>query len=83
MDPGEAAGLPLAGMTALQGLRDRAYDFIGERRYRWFGRYKACWLPKDTEKRKFLDLEDPVYQDAPHGNQAENDPGPDRRQGNP
>jgi NADPH:quinone reductase-like Zn-dependent oxidoreductase len=23
MDPGEAAGLPLAGMTALQGLRDR------------------------------------------------------------
>jgi NADPH:quinone reductase-like Zn-dependent oxidoreductase len=24
MDPGEAAGLPLAGMTALQGLRDRA-----------------------------------------------------------
>jgi len=24
MDPGEAAGLPLAGLTALQGLRDRA-----------------------------------------------------------
>jgi len=24
MDPGEAAGLPLAGMTALQGLRDQA-----------------------------------------------------------
>lgn len=24
MEPGEAAGLPLAGMTALQGLRDRA-----------------------------------------------------------
>lgn len=24
MDPGEAAGLPLAGITALQGLRDRA-----------------------------------------------------------
>lgn len=47
-------------------MRDGLYDFIGERRYRWFGQYKACWLPEDAEKRKFLDLEDPVYKDTGH-----------------
>lgn len=26
-------------------IRDRAYDFIGNRRYRWFGKTEECWMP--------------------------------------
>lgn len=26
-------------------VRDRIHDFIGHRRYRWFGKNDRCWLP--------------------------------------
>lgn len=37
-----------------RGLRDRAYDFIARRRYRWFGRREACRLPSPAERARFL-----------------------------
>src|SRR5690242_3472343 len=26
-------------------IADTVYDFVGKRRYRWFGQKDACWLP--------------------------------------
>jgi predicted DCC family thiol-disulfide oxidoreductase YuxK len=26
-------------------IRDCTYDFVGSRRYRWFGKRAECWLP--------------------------------------
>lgn len=39
-------------------LRDRVYRFIADHRYRIFGRYERCWVPKASDRRKFLDLEE-------------------------
>ncbi len=36
-------------------LRDWVYDFIGARRYRWFGRTDACWVPEQDISDRFLD----------------------------
>lgn len=36
-------------------IADRVYDFIGTRRYRWFGRQAACWVPDDDLASRFLD----------------------------
>lgn len=36
-------------------IADRVYDFIGNRRYRWFGRKESCWIPDETLNRRFLD----------------------------
>lgn len=36
-------------------LRDAAYDWIGTRRYRMFGRTEACWLPHPELAERFLD----------------------------
>ncbi|MBY5992338.1 thiol-disulfide oxidoreductase DCC family protein [Ferrimonas balearica] len=36
-------------------LRDAVYDFIGRRRYRWFGRSEQCQLPSAELRRRFLD----------------------------
>lgn len=35
-------------------LRDFAYNFVGARRYRWFGQVDACRLPKPDERERFL-----------------------------
>ncbi len=35
-------------------LRNLVYDFIGARRYRWFGRKQACWAPDADLNRRFL-----------------------------
>lgn len=35
-------------------LRDKCYDFIAKRRYRWFGKYDACRMPTPEMKAKFL-----------------------------
>jgi predicted DCC family thiol-disulfide oxidoreductase YuxK len=32
------------------------YDFVGKRRYRWFGRKEACWVPTDDLRARFLDF---------------------------
>lgn len=36
-------------------LADRVYDFVGQRRYRWFGQKQACWLPTPELSARFLD----------------------------
>lgn len=36
-------------------IRDRVYDFIGNRRYQWFGKYDSCWIPDDETRKKFID----------------------------
>jgi predicted DCC family thiol-disulfide oxidoreductase YuxK len=36
-------------------LRDAVYDWIGRRRYRWFGKREACWRPQADLAERFLD----------------------------
>lgn len=36
-------------------IADPVYDFIGSRRYRWFGRKADCWVPDDDLGRRFID----------------------------
>ena len=36
-------------------LRDAAYNFIGTRRYRWFGEKECCWIPPQPVQHRFLD----------------------------
>ncbi len=34
--------------------RDALYDFVARRRYRWFGKYESCPLPRPEERERFL-----------------------------
>lgn len=36
-------------------IRDWLYDLVGRHRYRWFGRYEACRLPRTGEAELFFD----------------------------
>jgi predicted DCC family thiol-disulfide oxidoreductase YuxK len=36
-------------------VRDAVYEFIGRRRYRWFGRKEVCWMPDSSLRTRFLD----------------------------
>ncbi|MEM7501231.1 MAG: DCC1-like thiol-disulfide oxidoreductase family protein [Pseudomonadota bacterium] len=36
-------------------IADRVYDFIGNRRYRWFGKKEACWVPNEDLAERFID----------------------------
>jgi len=36
-------------------LRDAAYDWIGRRRYRMFGKRDVCWTPRPELAERFLD----------------------------
>ncbi|MDJ0950990.1 MAG: DUF393 domain-containing protein [Alphaproteobacteria bacterium] len=36
-------------------IRNGVYDFIGRRRYRWFGKMDACWVPDAEIRDRFLD----------------------------
>lgn len=36
-------------------IADRIYDFIGNRRYRWFGKKTTCWVPSEPLRERFLD----------------------------
>lgn len=36
-------------------IADRVYDFIGARRYRWFGKKESCWIPNADLASRFLD----------------------------
>jgi predicted DCC family thiol-disulfide oxidoreductase YuxK len=38
-----------------RALRDRGYDFIVRRRYRWFGRYDQCPIPSPDQRERFID----------------------------
>jgi predicted DCC family thiol-disulfide oxidoreductase YuxK len=35
-------------------VRDRVYDFIAARRYRWFGRRDVCMVPTPDLRQRFL-----------------------------
>jgi predicted DCC family thiol-disulfide oxidoreductase YuxK len=37
-------------------LADPVYDYIGNRRYIWFGQKQACWLPSAELTARFLDM---------------------------
>lgn len=36
-------------------LADLVYDFVGNRRYRWFGKKQVCWVPDEDLRSRFLD----------------------------
>ncbi len=36
-------------------IADPVYDFIGKRRYKWFGKKTECWLPNDDLRQRFID----------------------------
>lgn len=36
-------------------LADPIYDFIGNRRYKWFGKKESCWIPDADLSERFLD----------------------------
>lgn len=35
-------------------IRDAVYDWIGNRRYRWWGRRESCWVPSESISKRFL-----------------------------
>lgn len=37
------------------GLADIVYDFIGNRRYQWFGKKDECWVPDEHLRKRFLE----------------------------
>ena len=44
----------VVGLVVPRPLRDRAYDAVAARRYRWFGTLDACRLPTPSERARFL-----------------------------
>lgn len=38
-----------------RALADWLYDFVGARRYRWFGKRGECWVPSEKLRARFLD----------------------------
>ena len=36
-------------------VADKLYDYIGARRYRWFGRKSECWIPSPEIAARFID----------------------------
>lgn len=36
-------------------IADPVYDFIGNRRYRWFGMKDECWIPTTELRERFID----------------------------
>ena len=36
-------------------IADPVYDFVGSRRYRWFGMKDECWIPDTDLSDRFLD----------------------------
>ena len=36
-------------------IADRIYDFIGNRRYRWFGKKVCCWIPSEDLSERFIE----------------------------
>jgi predicted DCC family thiol-disulfide oxidoreductase YuxK len=36
-------------------IADAVYNYIGNRRYRWFGKKESCWIPDDNLRQRFID----------------------------
>ena len=49
IDPSESSGNVIANPI---------YDFVGNRRYKWFGRKEECWIPNEKLQQRFLDKSD-------------------------
>jgi predicted DCC family thiol-disulfide oxidoreductase YuxK len=49
--------LAAAGWLLPRPWRDGLYRFVARRRYRWFGRQEACWLPTPALRARFLTTE--------------------------
>jgi len=46
----------LYGFTVLPvSIRDTVYDFIGNHRYQWFGKFNQCWIPDEETRNRFLE----------------------------
>jgi len=43
-----------AGIMLPLFIRDRLYDFIAQRRYRWFGQQDSCLVPTADIRKRFL-----------------------------
>ncbi|WP_240703042.1 thiol-disulfide oxidoreductase DCC family protein [Cohnella luojiensis] len=43
------------GIVFPRFIRDRVYDFIASRRYRWFGRQDSCLMPTENIRSRFLE----------------------------
>ena len=39
-------------------IADPVYDYIGNHRYRWFGKQDSCWLPESDQRWRFLDVDE-------------------------
>lgn len=47
----------VAGFGVLPtSVLDAIYRWVSRRRYRWFGQYDRCPIPRPDERRKFIDL---------------------------
>ena len=42
-------------------LRNGLYDFVGRKRYIWFGKMDKCEIPSKVNKTMFLDKEEAIY----------------------
>lgn len=42
------------GMIIPQKFRDMIYNFVGKRRYQWFGQKETCPIPSPDLKKQFL-----------------------------
>ena len=51
------------GRWVPRGIRDRLYDAVARRRYRWFGTRDECRLPEPGVRERFLD----AHELAPSG----------------
>tara|TARA_B100000508_G_scaffold141035_1_gene145438 strand:- start:58 stop:339 length:282 start_codon:yes stop_codon:yes gene_type:complete len=36
-------------------LRDPVYDYVARNRYRWYGKYKECWIPTKELDELFIE----------------------------
>jgi predicted DCC family thiol-disulfide oxidoreductase YuxK len=36
-------------------IADLVYKFIGNHRYKWFGKKDVCWIPDDKLRQRFID----------------------------
>ncbi len=57
-----SGGWPLmkAFLVVPRPIRDAVYNFIGARRYKWFGKKDVCWIPEDDVSDRFVGNMDAV-----------------------
>ena len=48
--------LAAAAKIVPRSLRDIAYRFVAQNRYRVFGKYETCMLPNPNQRSRFLDI---------------------------